>query len=229
MLAPRFLALAGMAVLMTDAGEGPDDFGVKVIGDLIKGVKDAFDRDPEAPQSAENMLVRFAEALPPIATFLSRLPPLGPKYGNHFNELASALRDWQEGKYHDLFDVAIKHTAASSSQRDRAKANVVLAVEAVKKAGRGFHDEHQSIKTYEEASNEVIREFKLKGLASKKQIAQWRKEFSRRNRRWSEAAELLAATRAYMLKKNAGALLAIARRCGKAALADFGWIAPRER
>jgi len=38
------------------AGDNPDDFGVQVMHDLISGVRDAFDREPEAPQTAEHML-----------------------------------------------------------------------------------------------------------------------------------------------------------------------------
>jgi hypothetical protein len=221
-----------MAVLMMDesAGERPDDFGAKVMEDLVRGVRDAFDREPDAPQSAENMLVRFAEALPPIATFLTRLPPLGPKYGNHLYELASALRDWGEGKRHPLFDGAGKRTAASSSQRMRAKANVVLAVEALKNAGRGFSDRHATIKSYEAATKELLREFKsLKKWATVNKIAQWRKEFSRRNRRWDEAKELLEVTREYMIQKNCDELLRVAHRCAKGAFGDFTWIIPHDQ
>jgi hypothetical protein len=183
-----------------DAEGHAGDPAVAMMADLIAGVKNAFDQNPDAPQSAENMLYRFAEALPPIATFLSGLPRLGPKYGNHFNELASALKDWREGKHHALFDVETKFTAASSSQQGRAKANVVLAVEALKMAGRGFRDEQLKIKTFEGAAEEVLREFKtLKKLISKKTIEQWRTEFSRRKRQCDEATELLEVTRAYML------------------------------
>jgi hypothetical protein len=253
-----------MAVSM--ASEEAEDPAVTMMVDLISGVKIAFDRDPAAPQSAENMLCRYAEALYPIASFVSQLPGLGPRYGNHLAELASALKDRSEGRGAPLFDV--KRTAELSSQEVRARANVVLAVEAIKKAGRSFHDEYFKINSFEAAAKELLREFKAlkKKWISKDEatIKQWRTQFSRSARQEDEATELLRATRAYILtitkierlagqgcgrdaierqlgcrsaviqtvlEQNAvaprGALLQVARRCGKAALNNFEWISGR--
>jgi hypothetical protein len=227
-----------MAVLMTSApaGDHRDEFGVKVLRDLIWGVKEAFDREPNAPQSAENMLVRFAEALPPIATFLNRLPLLGPKYGNHFNELGSALKDWRGGRRHPLFDVRVARTAAPSIEV-RGWADVVLAVEAVKRSRRSFRDAHRSIKKYDGendgAIQEVVREFrKLEDLGGSDKIKTFRTEFSRGTSRghYAEASELLDIGRQIMVRlgEDSVALHEFARQCVRRALFDFNYIKRHE-
>jgi hypothetical protein len=223
-----------MAVVMTE--RDPDDFGVKVVGDLIKGVRDAFDRDPDAPPSAENMLVRFAEALPPIATFLNRLPLLGPKYGNHFNELGSALMDWREGRRNPLFDVQVARTAAKPSIEVRGWADVVLAVEAVKKSRMSFRDTHRSISKFDDenhgAIQELVREFKeLEAFGGTDKIKTFRTEFSGDIERghYAEALELLDVGRK-MLKhlEDTASLHQFARQCVRRALFDFNYIKPHE-
>jgi hypothetical protein len=226
-----------MAVVMTEAfAAGSADFGVIAIGDLIKGVREAFDREPNAPPSAENMLVRFAEALPPIATFLNRLPLLGPKYGNHFNELGSALKDWSEGRHHPLFDVQTGRAAAAASLEVRGWANVVLAVEAIKKSGRSFRDAHRSIEKFDDedtgAIQEVVREFEeLKKLGGSKKIKTFRTEFSRDSDRghYAEALELLDVGREFLGHlEDAAALHKFARQCVRRALWNFTYIKARE-
>jgi hypothetical protein len=223
-----------MAVVMTE--RDPDDFGVKVVGDLIKGVTDAFDRDPDAPPSAENTLIRFAEALPPIATFLNRLPLLGPQYGNHFNELGSALKDWSEGRYHPLFDVQVERTAAAPSFEVRGWADVVLAVEAVKKSGRSFRDAHRRIRKFDGendgAIQEILREFEeLKTFGGMNKIKTFRTEFTRDRDRghYAEALELLNVGREVLKRiEDPASLHQFARQCVRRALFDFNYIKPRE-
>jgi hypothetical protein len=211
--------------------DGP---AVDMMVDLIAGVKVAFDRDPDMPQSAENMLGRFAESLLPIATFLNRLPPLGPKYGNHFDELASALKDWREGRYHPLFDVQVRRTGAKPSYIVRGWVNVVLAVEALKESGRAFNDAHRAIDDYPAAITELLREFsQLKAYGGKSGAANtiktWRTEFTRTNREQDAwASELLEMGRIHIerLGNDCAALHKFARVRVQAAVRDFDWIRP---
>jgi hypothetical protein len=220
-------------------GNATDDAHARdVVRKLIEGVQMAFDRDADAPQTAENMLIRLAEALHPVAEFVNELPVLGPVYANHFNELASALKDWREGRLPDLFDIQTKRKATISSLQSRARANVVLAVEALMRSGTSFTDKHRSIKTENDAAKEIIREFeqleKALGSASAREntefssvIANWRTEFSRRARSQNdEAMELLEVGRDYIvhLGGDCVALHKFARQRALAADRDATWI-----
>jgi hypothetical protein len=205
-----------------------DEHARDVVINLIEGVRSAFDRDTTAPQTAENMLIRLAEALFPVSTFINQLPGLGHTYGNHFAELASALKDLSEGKKPKLLAIAATSNALPS-QQSRARAHIVLAMEAVKKSGISFGDKSRTIKTIDEAAGEIFREITksrdINQFGSADTFVNWRREFTRATRlRNEEAEELLEVGRAHMDSlRSADDLHSFARSAIKRARRSANW------
>jgi hypothetical protein len=200
---------------------------------LVEGIISAFDRDPDAPQCPENERTRLAEALNTIARFIQGFPNLGPSYANHFDEIASALKDWNKGANPRLLDRQKGISTPLTSLESRASVDIILAVEALKASGVSLSDRYKSI-DISRAISEVLGEFKvLKEWVDKKSgvevatadtILNWRKELSRKAGRKGiaandEATELLAAGRDFIKSKNGNikALRDFARQCAKRA------------
>jgi hypothetical protein len=189
-----------------------DEHARDAVFKLIEGVTGAFDRDPDALKCPENERTRLAEALLPIASFIHRL--LGPSYGNHLAELASALNDWNKGANPWLLERKKRRSTPLTSLESRAAVNTILAAEALAASGVSLSDRFRSI-NITEAISEILWEYKnLKQWVDQKSdsdaamtIRNWQKEFSRKAGRKGvagndEANELLKEGRSYIYAHN---------------------------
>jgi hypothetical protein len=174
---------------------------------LANELRVAFDQEPQLPPSVENRRERLSAGVRLIAKFVLTL--VGPKYADPFDELASVLADLNAGAWPELVVPANYGTRRPDpSQVWRARANVVLAIEAYIASGRPlsevlteFSTRHHSIRSLTGAKSKNLRST----------LSGWRKDFRRGRIKNSEASDLFAI----------GRDLIDARRGDTAALREF--------
>ena len=102
---------------------------------LRRGLQTAFDQEPNASPSVENRRERLSAVLRAVAIFVEKL--VGPKYADHFDEMASVCADLNAGAWPELAVPTNYGTRRPDpSQIWRARANVILAIEAYIASGR---------------------------------------------------------------------------------------------
>jgi hypothetical protein len=193
---------------------------IAILEHLGRGLHTAFDQEPNASPSVENRRERLSAGLRAVAIFIEKL--VGPKYADPLDELASVLADLNVGAWPELVVPANYGTRRPDpSQLWRARANVVLAIEAYIASGRRLSDVLTKFST---------RYNSIKSLAGPKAgnlrgtLSGWRKEFRRQNRvKNSEASELFAIGRDLIesRKGDPAELRAIARNRLQAARRVF--------
>jgi hypothetical protein len=195
--------------------------------DLVKNLRIAFDQEPQLPPSVENRRERLSAGVRVVAKFVGTLVGLGPKYADPFDELASVLADLNAGAWPELVVPANYRTRRPDpSQVWRARANVVLAVEALiavealKASGRRPSDvlkeiatKHPSIRNLAGAKAGILH----------RTLSGWRKEFRQNRVKNSEASDLFAIGRELIESRrgDTAALREIARHRLRAARRVF--------
>ena len=172
-------------VVTTDAEKGDWSKLIRAYLQLAQSVDHAFRQEPNLID-VKNERERIAAALIYVANFFStfRAP-----FANRFFELASAIADLNDGIQHVLLKPAHREAnrPIDPSQLWRARANVVLAFDALIEAGL----------TRRDATNKIARVSKLNRLVGKKinvrndvvtaqsalskTVVDWRKKFRSRN------------------------------------------------
>jgi hypothetical protein len=194
------------------------DSAEALVFNLVEGIISAFDRDPDVPQCPENERTRLAEALNTIARFIQKFPHLGPSYSNHFDELASALKDWNKGANPWLLDRQKGISTPLTSLESRASVNIILAVEALVTSKVSLSKNPYKNIDASVAISEGLGKFeglkkwvdnRSRNASGVDTIRNWQKEFSRKADRKGvaandEANELLEMGRPYIksLKGN---------------------------
>src|SRR5271157_6055717 len=98
------------------------DIWLEAFGNLLETLNRAFEEEPTER-------ARYISGLTALATFVSTF---NRPIGGHFFELASKLVDLEKGQDNPLFEPAeIWDRHKDKSQRWRAKARIVLAIEAL--------------------------------------------------------------------------------------------------
>jgi hypothetical protein len=169
----------------------------------------AFDQEKQLPPSVENRRERLSAGLRVVAKFVASL--VGPKYADPFDELASVQVDLNAGALPELAVPANYGTRRPDpSQTWRARANVVLAIEALIASGQRPSNILAEIST---------RHPSIMNLAGPKAgnlrvtLSGWRKEFRQNRIKNSEASDLFAIGRKLIEARrgDAAALREIAR------------------
>ena len=178
---------------------------------LGRDLHTAFDQEPNASPSVGNRRERLSGGLRAVAIFIEKL--VGQKYADPFDELASVLADLNAGARPELVVPANYRTRRPDpSQKWRARANVILAIEAYIASGQRpsdvlteFSTRHHSIRSLTGAKSG-----KLCGT-----LSGWRKEFRQGPIKNSEASELFAIGRELIEapRGDTAALREIARNC----------------
>jgi hypothetical protein len=178
---------------------------------LGRDLHTAFDQEPNASLSVENKRERLSAGLRVVAIFIEKL--VGTKYADPFDEMASVFADLNAGASPELAVPANYGTRRpDSSQVWRARANVILAIEALIASGERPTDvlseistSHQSIKRLAGA-----KAGNLRGT-----LSGWRKQFRQNRVKNSEASDLFAIGREVIEARrgNAAALRHFAQNC----------------
>jgi hypothetical protein len=101
---------------------------------LHRNVARAFEQEPDYPRNPTNEREQYATALNSIAQYFSAL--VGRPIGDRFFELASAIADLNVGTVNVLLrPVRADNRRADTSQAWRARARVVLGLEALIRSG----------------------------------------------------------------------------------------------
>ena len=176
---------------------------------LRRGLHTAFDQEPNASPSVENRRERLSAGLRVIAIFIEKL--VGTKYADPFDEVASVCADLNAGAWPELAVPANYGTRRPDpSQIWRARANVILAIEAYIASGQRLSDvlekfstKHHSIRSLTRGNTKNLR----------RTLSYWRKEFRQGRIKNSEASDLFAIGRDLIDSRrgDAAALREIAR------------------
>jgi hypothetical protein len=189
----------------------PKDFAnFRNFNEMLERLVIAF--DPTLPADLPPWFARreqLSAALYLLATLFNKIERRGTQLrgaGRHLNELASALVDRNSGTHeHPLLDADRPPvTRADPSRTWRARAQVVLALEALIAAGESESDAAAKIAR----SNPSIK----KGLAGAKSgelkatLVNWRGEFRKKRVKNFEAGELFKAGLKFMERHKADAI-----------------------
>ena len=174
---------------------------------LRRDLHTTFDQESNASPSVGNRRERLSAGLRMVAIFIEKL--VGPKYADPFDELASVLADLNAGAWPELAVPANYGTRRPDpSQKWRARANVVLAIEAYIACGRRLSDVLTEFSTRHHSIRSLTgtKSGNLRGT-----LSGWRKEFRQGRIKNSEASDLYAIGRDFI----------DARRGDTAALCEF--------
>ena len=161
---------------------------IAILEQLGRGLHTAFDQEPNASPSVENRRERLSAGLRAVAIFIEKL--VGPKYADPLDELASVLADLNVGAWPELAVPANYGTRRPDpSQIWRAKANVILAIEAYIASGQRLSDVLDEFST----KHHSLTGARLRIL--RRTLSYWRKEFRQGRIKNSEASDLFAIGR----------------------------------
>ena len=205
--------------------EGSDSINVREpLIKMLKGIQAAFDSalPPKGMREWQKRREEYATALISFAKFWDEIGCY--REGMLFFELASALEDRNAGVRHPLLDAEVPKVTRppDPSQIWRARANVIVALEALIATGVSHRDAIGKIATTNQRG--------LKGLAGAKSetlesaLENWRKQFrKKRGVRNAEANELFEVGFALIEKRkgNTAELHAISRNRLRAARRVF--------
>ena len=156
--------------------------------DLANNLRVTFDQEPQEPPSIQNRRERLSAGLMLVAKFL--LTIVGPRYADQFYELASVLADLNAGAWPELVVPANFGTRRPDpSQKWCARANVVLAIEALIASGRRPSDVLGEIST---KHHSIMNLAGPKAGNLRNTLSGWRKEFRQKRIKNFDASELFA-------------------------------------
>jgi hypothetical protein len=175
----------------THASDGDRLLALKCLEALVElanNLRVAFDQEPQLPPSIENRRERLSAGLMLVAKFL--LTIVGPRYADQFYELASVLADLNAGAWPELVVPANLETRRPDpSQKWCARANVVLAIEALIASGRRPSDVLGEISTKHPS---IMNLAGAKAGNLRSTLSGWRKEFRQKRIKNFDASELFA-------------------------------------